>query len=83
MARDLLQDQVVQSPIQALNISRDFTHTTALGSLLLVHHNPHSKEFLPEIYSKPTLLKFEATAPCPLPTFPCTKSHSIFLVSVI
>ena len=50
------------------------------GQPVPVSHQPHSKEFLPDIQSKSTLFQFKATSPCPVTTCPYKKSLPSFPV---
>ena len=75
-------DQVAQSPIQPgleTPPQGGGIHSFS-GQPLPVPHHPYRKEFLPSVQSKSTLLKFEATAPCPVTPCPCKKSLLGFLI---
>lgn len=57
----------------ALNTSR-MGHLQFLWQPASVPHYLHSKEFLPNIYSKPPLLEFKTVLPWTITTFSCKKS---------
>jgi len=74
-------DQVAQSPIQpGLEHCQGGGSHSFSGQPVPVPHHPHSKEFLPCIYSKPTLFLFKTITLCPTTTGPCNKSLSGLLL---